>query len=80
MEHLTNLLLGVVIIGYMCHYIYKKMNITTVTSTIDDRPYNVRELADKQVAADTLATISQKLTDLVEHVHKTSPDREGVTQ
>ena len=36
MEQLTNLLLGVIVIGYMFHYLYKKMNKDTVVSKIDN--------------------------------------------
>jgi len=80
MEQLTNLLLGVIVIGYMFHYLYKKMNKDTVVSKIDNREYEVRKLPDSDKAADKLAVISQKLTDLVEYVYKNDRDREGVNQ
>ena len=80
MEQLTNLLLAVVVLGYIFNYIYKKMKVDRVISTIDNRKYEVRKLPDKQEAADKLAVISQKLHKLVDHVYTTDIDKEGVTQ
>jgi len=80
MEELTNLLLGVIIVGYVFNYIYKNMNMDSVKSTIDNREYKVRKLDDRQKAADKLATISKRLHDLVEHVYKNYKTREGVNQ
>lgn len=80
MEELTNLLLAVVILGYTFNYVYKELNKNMVVSSIDKRTYQVRKLPDSQDAADKLAIISQKLTDLVEHVYKNDRNREGVDQ
>ena len=80
MEQLATLLLGVVIVGYICHYLIKKLNKTTVKSTVDNREYEVRDLSDSLDAANMLADISDKLTKLVEHVVSSNPDREGIQQ
>ena len=80
MERLVTLLLGVVIVGYMCHYIIQKLNKTTVRSTVDNRGYEVRDLPDKLDAANMLSDISDKLTTLVEHVVSNHPNREGIQQ
>ena len=80
MEQLTTLLLGVVIVGYICHFIIQKLNKTTVRSTVDNRGYEVRSLPDSLSAANMLADISGKLTKLVEHVVTSEPDREGIQQ
>ncbi len=80
MEELTNLLLGVIIVGYVFNYIYKNMKMDSVKSTIDNREYKVRKLDDRQKAADKLAIISKRLHDLVEHVYKNYKTREGVNQ
>lgn len=80
MEQLTNLLLSVVVFGYMFNYIYSNLNMTSVVSNLDNRSYRVRKLPDRQEAADKLAEISKKLTDLVEYVNKNTPDKEGVDQ
>ena len=73
MEQLTNLLLAVVIVGYVFNFIYKKMNRNTVISKIDNRSYEVRKLPDSQDAADKLAVISERLTQLVEQVTRNTP-------
>ncbi len=80
MEQLTNLLLSVVVFGYIFNYIYSNLNMTSVVSNLDNRSYRVRKLPDRQEAADKLAEISKKLTDLVEYVNKNTPDKEGVDQ
>ena len=80
MEQLTNLLLAVVVLGYVFNYVYKRMKVDSVISTIDNREYEVRKLPDKQDAADKLAVISQKLHNLVDHVYNTDIDKEGVRQ
>lgn len=80
MEQLVTLLLGVVIVGYICNYIIQKLNKKTVKSTVDNREYEVRDLPDSLDAANMLAGISDKLTKLVEHVVSSNPDKEGVQQ
>lgn len=80
MEQLATLLLGVVIVGYICHYIIQKLNKKTVKSTVDNREYEVRDLPDSLDAANLLADISDKLTKLVEYVVSSNPDREGIQQ
>tara|TARA_B110000285_G_C15096580_1_gene602350 strand:+ start:255 stop:830 length:576 start_codon:yes stop_codon:yes gene_type:complete len=80
MEQLVTLLLGVVVVGYICHYIIQKLNKTTIKSTVDNRDYEVRDLPDKLDAANTLADISGKLTKLVEYVVTSDSDRDGVRQ
>ena len=51
MEQLVTLLLGVVIVGYICNYIIQKLNKKTVKSTVDNREYEVRDLPDSLDAA-----------------------------
>ena len=80
MEQLATLLLGVVVVGYICHYIIQKLNKKNVKSTVDNREYEVRDLPDSLDAANMLADISDKLTKLVEYVVSNDPDREGVQQ
>lgn len=80
MEQLATLLLGVVVVGYICHYIIQKLNKKTVKSTVDNREYEVRDLPDSLDAANMLADISDKLTKLVEYVVSNDPDREGIQQ
>ena len=53
-------------------------NLTYVKSDIDDRKYLVRNIKDKQEAADMLATIIQKLEKLKEHLVNKYPDDERI--
>jgi hypothetical protein len=80
MEQLTTLILGVVIVGYICHFIIQKLNKKTVKSTVDNREYEVRDLPDSLDAANILANISDKLTRLVEQVVSKNPEKEGIQQ
>ena len=45
------------------------LNITYVRSKIDNRLYLVRNVKDKQKAADTLAGLNKKLMQLVEYLY-----------
>ena len=80
MKELTSILVGIIVVSVAFNYFYKNLHLTKVTSTIDMRTYIVRKLPDKVDAANKLATISQKLTDLVDHVYKHDRDRDGVHQ
>lgn len=53
-------------------------NLTYVTSKVDDRRYLVRNIKDKQEAADVLATINQKLSKLKVHLEKKYPNDERI--
>lgn len=52
--------------------------MTYVTSSVDGKEYLVRDLPDKQTAADMLARVREKLTTLTEHMKKTYPDDKRV--
>lgn len=53
-------------------------NLTYVKSSIDNRKYLVRNISDKQEAADILATINQKLEALKKHLEKKYPEDERI--
>lgn len=57
-----------------------KFPLTSVTSTIDGRAYKVRDMADKQQAADLLAKVRLRLTTLCDHLEKKYPDKPQVKQ
>lgn len=57
-----------------------KYPLTQVTSTIDGRQYKVRDMADKQQAADLLAKVRLRLTTLCDHLEKKYPDKPQVKQ
>ena len=51
---------------------------TTVISRVDGKPYKVRDMHDKQQAADLLATLRRKLTALCSTLEKKYPDKPQV--
>lgn len=51
---------------------------TTVVSRVDGKPYRVRDMPDKQRAADLLATLRRKLTTLCGALEKKYPDKPQV--
>jgi hypothetical protein len=53
---------------------------TSVTSTIDGKSYKVRDMPDKQQAADLMATIRIKLSKLCDELEKKYPDKKQVKQ
>jgi len=61
-------------IGFLIYDTYFSAHLEPVESTIDHHTYYVRELPDKQKAADNLATIRKNIETLIEHLKKTAPD------
>ena len=55
----------VLIISYIAN---KSMDVAVVQSRVDDRSYVVRNLPDKQEAADTLARLNKRMIALVKHM------------
>lgn len=80
MKELTNLLMGIVVLGIGFHYIYQNWDKVSVVSTVNQKSYKVRKMPDQQQAADKLATLSQSLSRLVDHVYQTYPTKDGITQ
>lgn len=54
--------------------------LISVKSSVDGRNYSVRDMADKQQAADLLATVRLKLTTLCDTLEKKYPDKQQVQQ
>jgi hypothetical protein len=52
----------------------------TVTSTVDNKPYKVRDMPDKQEAANLMANLRIRLTKLCEALEKKYPDKTQVKQ
>jgi hypothetical protein len=71
-------IIGVVIVCIAMFIQNGYNNLTYITSKIDNRKYLVRNIEDKQEAADMLATINQKLEKLKIHLEKKYPDDERI--
>ncbi len=54
--------------------------LVPVKSNVDGKTYRVRDMADKQEAADLLAKLRLKLTTLCDHLEKKYPDKAQVRQ
>ena len=78
MRELTILLGVLVIIFIYVNFLRKNIHLDLVESTINNQKYYVRKLPDKQEAADKLATLSNDLLQLIDHVK--DKDKEGVTR
>jgi predicted metal-dependent hydrolase len=55
-------------------------SLVPVKSNVDGKTYRVRDMADKQEAADLLAKLRLKLTTLCDHLEKKYPDKMQVRQ
>jgi hypothetical protein len=54
--------------------------IISVTSSVDGQSYRVRDMPDKQAAADLMARVRLKMNKLKMHVESTYPDKPQVKQ
>lgn len=65
----------VIALSYMAN---QSMEVTMVRSRADQRTYLVRNLPDKQEAADMLGTLNKRMTALVKHMRSKYPDSRDV--
>jgi len=70
--------LVVVILSFLLKYESINSDLTYVTSSVDGRQYLVRNLPDKQKAADMLANIRKNLTKIVEYLKENNISDERV--
>ena len=54
--------------------------LVVIRSTVDNKEYSVRDLPDKQQAADLMAKVRIKLNNLKMHVESKFPDKPQVKQ
>ena len=76
MEELTTIIIiTVCILAFFLHYESKYSELVYVKSEVDGRSYLVRNLPDKQQAADLLATVRKNLDTIVKYlVNKNKTD------
>ena len=71
MQSFTSIFITVLLLSILyIHFENKKSDVTYVTSNVDKRKYLVQNHADKQQAADNLATIRKNLVILVQELKK----------
>jgi hypothetical protein len=66
----------VIFLGLKVYYNSDAYNLKCIISDVDGEKYCVRERAKLQIAADLLATVTQKCKNLVAYVSKKYPDDE----
>lgn len=64
-----------VALSYMAN---QSMEVSMVESRIDKRKYVVRNVSDKQAAADLLATLNKRMSALIKHMRSKYPDNKDV--
>ena len=75
---------GYIMIGfvlYVCLKIYQEsesFQLKCIVSDVDKNTYCVRERAKLQLVADLLARVTQKMKDIVQHLHEKYPSRDNV--
>ena len=72
------MMLFVVAIALKIYFESDAFNLKCIVSDIDGNKYCVRERAKLQLAADLLATVTNKLKQLVQYMKENYPDRDNV--
>ena len=78
LKELTCFLVLIIIIVIYMNYLRKPLHLTRVKSNVNDREYYVRNLEDKQEAADILGKLTKHLLNLINSVKNN--DKKGVKQ
>ena len=68
----TNAIIFFVVVASLLNFVegFHGTEVTYVLSKIDNRKYLVRNLEDKELAADHLAQLRKKLKKIVKHIRK----------
>jgi predicted metal-dependent hydrolase len=69
------IIIALALLGYT-QFEHLNNEVIYIKSNIDEKEYLVRNLEDKQEAANLLARIRQKLENLIKELHITNPDNE----
>lgn len=79
MEELTTIIIiTICILAFFLHYESKYSELIYVKSSVDDRSYLVRNLPDKQKAADLLGNVRKNLDTIANYLKKNDNDKERV--
>lgn len=75
MKELTTLLLGIIAIFVYMNYIRKSLYLDKIISSVNGKKYYVRNLPDKEAAADKLASIGNSLETLIASLDSNDKDK-----
>ena len=79
MKELTALLLGIIVIFVYMNFIRKSLYLSKIESTVNNKKYYVRNLPDKQEAANRLSNLGISLETLIHSLSETDEKRgEGI--
>jgi predicted metal-dependent hydrolase len=79
-ELVTVIIIIVIVISFFLHYESFYSELTYVKSGLDNRQYLVRNLEDKQEAADMLATIRKNLDNIVAYLKENNNNDERISR
>ena len=75
----SEIVLTLIIVVFIVSLVVQRMNeVASVKSSIDGRRYIVRNLPDKQQAADLIASINKDITGLIDYLKSTNPGDKDV--
>ena len=73
-DFITLFIIGIIILCIYIKYESRNSEVIFIQSTIDNRTYLVRNLPDKQDAADLLAKMNKNIGILLQHLNESYPD------
>jgi hypothetical protein len=71
---------GLGFLGFMVYEMFQESELVYVKSNIDGKQYQVRNLPDKQQAADLMAKMNQKILQLIQILQRDYPEDEKTKQ
>lgn len=74
------LIVFIIVISIKIYLESDSFQLKCIVSTVDGNKYCVRERSKLELASNKLATVTQKLKQLVKHVSETFPDRTNITR
>ena len=81
MQSFTSIFISILLLSIIyIHFENKKKDVSYVESKVDKKKYLVQNHADKQQAADNLATIRKNLVLLVDSLKKENPDNVDINR
>ena len=72
------LLIFIILIGIKCYYDNDFFQLKCIVSDVNGKKYCVRERNKLQEASDLLASTTEKMKQLVNHLHETQPTKPEV--
>lgn len=78
MNKIEGIVLSIIVVISIFYIQKKYLEVSYVTSSVDNKKYLVKNSEGKQTAADILARLNIKIERLIHHLRKTYPDDEDI--